>query len=51
MIDIRKFSVNNYYNDVNLTINDGKPIGLVGENGSGKSLLLKYIDFWHTLIL
>ena len=43
MIDIRKFSVNNYYNDVNLTINDGKIIGLVGANGSGKSLLLKYI--------
>ena len=31
------------FNDINLTINDGERIGLIGINGTGKSTLLKII--------
>ena len=39
----KRFSGNDFYSlkDVNLTINQGDIVGLIGKNGAGKSTLLK----------
>ncbi len=41
----KRFSGNDFYSlkDVNLTINQGDIVGLIGKNGAGKSTLLKLI--------
>lgn len=36
------------FKEINLQINDGDKIGLVGKNGAGKSTLLKLIAGWDT---
>ena len=38
------------YNNVNLNIESGKIVGLLGPNGSGKTTLMKLlINFWFHL--
>lgn len=43
MIQLKNFSVENKYEDLDLKIDDGQIVCLVGANGSGKSLLAKFI--------
>ena len=49
MIDInlnkvsKSFGFDRILNDINLTVNKGEKIALIGSNGSGKSTLLKII--------
>ncbi len=48
MIEIRNlshgFSDKTLYKDVNITINKGEKIGLVGANGTGKSTLISFLN-------
>ena len=37
------FSVNRLFEDINLTIEQGEKVALIGRNGAGKSTLLKLI--------
>ena len=39
----KKFKENQLFEDVNLTLSDGRIYGFIGRNGSGKSVLFKMI--------
>ena len=39
----KSFGINTILNDISFNINDGDKIGLIGQNGGGKSTLLKII--------
>lgn len=39
----KEFNGSNIINNINITFNEGKVYGLIGRNGSGKSVLLKLI--------
>lgn len=43
MIHIKDFSNNYHYQDLNLNLKQGTICAIIGDNGSGKSLLTKYI--------